>query len=480
MNRISLLPLAAACLLAACAVPPRPTRPDLSTTAALDGVPSDTQAAWPESAWWRRYDDAQLDGLQARALRASPSLDVARARFALAARNVDVARADGGATLTGNARVQRNRLSEHGLIPSPFLGFTWYGQGDLGIGFDYDFDFWGSHGAQIAAATDRARAAAAERDAAASMLTAAVADTYFAWQGDQARVAIAREIARGHAQGRDIVVARARQGLDPDDLVHQADARLAGAREQIALLEGDARIQQAVLAALLGLSPQALGVLIVHPLPPPGTDLPANAGLDLVARRPDVAASRWRVEAALKDVDVARAAFYPDLSISAMAGLSSIDLGKLLAPGSAVFAAGPALHLPIFEGGRLRARFGVSRAALDAAIADYHVAIANAAREVSTQALTLAQVHARQPHDAAQLAARRQLLASARARMQRGLSDAIPVLDAGEALDRQRDASVQLQLAALSAEIALTRALGGGYGAETRATQPSSPGVQSP
>ncbi|HSN00907.1 MAG TPA: efflux transporter outer membrane subunit [Rudaea sp.] len=479
MNRLSILSLtAAAILLAGCAVPPRPSHPDLSGAAPLAGVPSNANAAWPESSWWHRYDDAQLNDLEARALLDSPTLAVARARFDQATRNVDVANANGGASVTGSAQLQRDRLSEHGLIPSQFLGFNWYGQGDLGVSFNYDFDFWGSHGADIAAAVDRARAAAAERDAAASMLTAAVANTYFAWQADQARLALAHQIADGYERGRVIVAARARQGLDSDDNVHKADAELAAAREEIAKLEGDARIQHATLAALLGVAPKDLGDLQARPLPEAAAGLPHDAGLDLVARRAEVAASRWRVEAALKDVDVARAAFYPDLSISAMAGLSSIDLGKLLTPGSAVFAAGPALHLPIFEGGRLHARFGVSQAALAAAVADYHQAVTDAAHDVAMQTLTLQLIQERQRQNAAQVAARTQLLASARARMKRGLSDAIPVLDAGETLDRQRDATVQLDAAALTAEIALTRALGGGFGANPPPT--SSSGAPSP
>jgi multidrug efflux system outer membrane protein len=479
MIRLSVWPLTAAVLLlAGCAIPSRPSHPDLSGAAPLAGLPSDANAAWPASSWWHRYGDEQLDDLEARALSGSPTLAVARARFDQAARNVDVARADGGASIAGSAQLQRERLSEHGLIPSQFLGFNWYGQGDLGVSFNYDFDFWGSHGADIVAAVDRARAAAAERDAAGSMLAAAVADTYFAWQADQARLTLAHQIVAGYERGRAIVAARARQGLDSDDNVHKADAELGAGREEIAKLEGDARIRHAALAALLGIAPKDLGDLKPLPLPKAAAGLPDDAGLDLVARRADVAASRWRVEAALKDVDVARDAFYPDLSISAMAGLSSIDLGKLLTPGSAVFAAGPALHLPIFEGGRLRARFGVSQAALAAAVADYHQAVTDAARDVATQALTLQLIRERQRQSAAQVAAKTQLLASARARMQRGLSDAIPVLDAGETLDRQRDASVQLDAAALTAEIALIRALGGGFGTNPSST--SSSGAPSP
>jgi multidrug efflux system outer membrane protein len=472
--------IAAASLLAGCAIPPRPQHPDLSASAPLAGVPASKDAAWPDRAWWTRYHDAQLDDLQTRALAGSPTLAVARARLEQAVRHVDVARADGGVAITGNAQVQRQRLSEHGLIPSEFLGFNWYSLGDLGVSFQYDFDFWGSRGADIAAAISRARAAEAERDAAASVLTAAVAQTYFMWQADQARLAIAGEIVKGYEQGRAIVAARAHQGLNANDVVHRADAELAGAREQVAMLEGDARIQLAALAGLLGLAPADLPKLEARPLPAANTSLPADAGLDLIARRADVAASRWRVEAALKDVDVARAAFYPNLSLAGMIGLSSIDLGKLLNPGSTVVALGPALHLPIFESGRLHSRFGVSQAALAAAVADYHAAVVNAAHEVSTQALTLQQIQQRRQQSAEQLAAKAQILDGARARMRQGVINAIPVLDAAETLDRQRDAIVQLDVAALTTEIALTRALGGGYHGPTQSPSTSLSGAPSP
>ncbi len=122
--------------------------------------------------------------------------------------------------------------------------------------------------------------------------------------------------------------------------------------------------------------------------------LPENASTDLLARRPDIAASRWRVEAALRRADQARAEFYPDISISALAGLSSIDMGKLFTTGSRVFNVAPALHLPIFESGRLEARFGASKAELDAAAAQYDSTVVSAAQDVATQALTAQQIAA--------------------------------------------------------------------------------------
>lgn len=460
------LPAAGLVALAGCAIPPRPVHPDLAGDAPLAGVPANANAAWPDATWWQRYHDEQLSDLEARALQNAPTLAVARARFDLAAHNVDIARADAGATVNGSAQVQRERLSENGLIPSAFLGFNWYGQGDLGVSFNYDFDFWGAHGAAISAAVDRTRAAAAERDSAASMLTAAVADAYFGWQADQARLDIARFLADNAGKGQRIAAARVKHDIDSPDNLHQADILVAATHEQVVGLEGSVAIRHAALAALIGIAPEQLGDLKIVPLPTAASGLPQDAGLDLIARRPDVAASRWRVEAALKDADVARAAFYPDISLAAMAGLSSIDLGKVLAPGSAVFAAGPALHLPIFEGGRLRARFGVSQAALTAAVADYRNAVNDAARDASTQALTLRQALDRAHAQSAQLDAAEKLFDASRNRMDRGLIDARPVIIAGANLATLKDAQIQLHSSALSAEIALTRALGGGFHAD--------------
>ncbi len=455
--------IAAACsALIACHVPPKPTPPDLTTTSPLGGIPS-SKADWPHRDWWTRYNDDDLNAIESMALAKSPDLAVAQARFGEAARTIEVARAAAGATIDGNVQVQRERLSEHGLIPPKFLGFTWYNQGDIGAQFKYDFDFWGSHRAEIAASIDRARAAAAERETAATMLTAAVADSYFNWQLDMAHIGFSNESMALEQKIRAIADARVQRGLDPEDILQQADAEVAAMREDIATYTWAAQMRRAAIAALIGISPSDLPEFHARPLPAIAGALPASAGLDLVARRADVQASRWRVEAAVRDIDVARAAFYPDVSIAAMVGLSSIDLGKLFQAGNRVFDAGPALHLPIFEGGRLQARYGASQAALDSAIADYNKTVIDAAHDAANQALTLSQVQARRTERAGQIAAAERLYQSSLSRGKRGLTDARAEYNASIELIRQHDADTQLVAAGISAEIALSKALGGGY-----------------
>ncbi len=462
-----LVALAAALAIAGCSIPPRPDAPTLRNEAPLAGLATPHGGEWPDAQWWTRYHDAQLNDLQSKALANAPSLDEAHRRFETALRAIDIARAAGGLSSQVGAQVQRQRISDHGLIPSRFLGFSWYNQGDLSLQFQYDFDFWGKQRAGVEAAVDTARAAEAERATATLALTTAVADTYFGWQADEARLALAEATIAALEHNHALAAKRVARGIDPPDMLHQADAQIAAAREAQAAYAGAAPIRLAALGALLGLAPADMPKLIAKPLPEVEPALPENLGLDLLARRPDIAARRWQVEAAMQNVTKARAQFYPDISLGAMAGLSSIDLDKLLTSGSRVASIGPAVHLPVFQLAGLHAAYGVSQAQLAAAAAAYDSAVVDAARDVAMQALTLAQIDARRDARAQQIAAARALQDSAVARARQGLSDDRSVLAAQAQVLQQRDAAATLHAQAISAELALTKALGGGYRMDT-------------
>lgn len=452
-----------AVVLAACAIPPKATAPALRDQAPLAGVDAVATASWPQAQWWQAYHDPQLDGLIERAMQHAPDLALAQSRVESARQSARFAAAQAGLSINGQAQISRQRMSSHGLIPSQFLGFNWYNQADLGAQLQYDFDWWGKKRASIEAALDQQRAAQAQRSAAALAIQYAVANTYFAWQADHARWLLARDAVAVQTRLVDIAKLRVRQGVDLIDTLRSAQAQLAAANEMQVALEGSLRIRHAALASLLGAAPAELAPLQAHPLPPLAGGLPANAGLDLIARRPDIAASRWQVLSASKQTDVARAQFYPDLSLDAMAGLSSIDMNKLLSSGSTVFALTPALHLPIFNAGRLRAAWGISRAQLDAAVAQYNTTVNTAAREVATQALSARQLAARADQQARQVAAREALLATAQARQRQGVRDAREALAARAQWLVQRDDALQLHAQALATDLNLIKALGGGY-----------------
>ncbi|QDE39304.1 efflux transporter outer membrane subunit [Luteibacter pinisoli] len=481
--RPALLAGALAVVLAACHVPAKIDHPGLRDDVPLAGLDAGHRAAgWPAAEWWRAYNDPQLDQLMQMALRGAPDLAQAKTRVDSAQQNIRVAAAQAGLRVDGSAQVARQRMSEHGLIPAQFLGFTWYNQADLGVQVRYDFDWWGKKRYTIESAIDSARAAEAERSAASLSIQAVVADTYLGWLTDEARVALADQLISARERALRIATLRVKQGVDVPDTVQQARGELSGAQQQKTALEGSAAIRRAALAALVGVSPNELPALSPRALPDVAPGLPDNIGTDLMARRPDIAASRWQVEAALRQTDAARAQFFPDVSLSAMAGLSSIDMDKVFNADSRVFALTPALHLPIFEGGALEANHGVTRAQLDAAVAQYNATVASAARDVSTQALSAQQLAARRVQQRDALDAATTLLASAKARAARGVRDDRESLATQATLLQQQDADTDLHGQALSTDIALTKALGGGYRAEVpnSPTTPSTDGNHTP
>jgi multidrug efflux system outer membrane protein len=191
--------------------------------------------------------------------------------------------------------------------------------------------------------------------------------------------------------------------------------------------------------------------------------LPDNVKIDLISRRADITASRWRIEAAEKNLASARAEFFPDVTVNALLGLSSLDVGRLLEYGSRVPQASAAIHLPIFDAGRLKARYGGAQAAVDTAVSAYQDTVISAARDVATQATTRAQIEAQRVQRSQGVAAALRMKNNAAARVRQDLDDSRSELIATETWIDQRDAMIQLDSAALSADIALQRALGGGY-----------------
>jgi multidrug efflux system outer membrane protein len=217
------------------------------------------------------------------------------------------------------------------------------------------------------------------------------------------------------------------------------------------------------LAALVGRAPAELPPLTPKPLPSVAGALPDDVRIDLIARRADVTASRWRVEAAERSRESARAEFFPDVSVNALIGIQSIHMSSLLEYGSRVPSAGAAVHLPLFDSGRLKARYGATQLAVDASVAVYQDAVVSAARDVATQASSLAQISAQRTQREIEVDAALRLKDSAAARVRQGLTDSRPELNATDAWIAQQDALLQLDAAAVSADIGLKRALGGGY-----------------
>ena len=458
----ALLPLFCSTLIG-CAAPKPVAGPTPLSEVPLAGTELPAGAPWPTPNWWQRYQDPTLDQLVTTALADSPTLAAARARYQSARESVRITAAATGAHVDAAAQSTRQRLSDNGLFPPEFLGFNWYNLTDVGISASYTFDWWGKQRASVEAATDEAHAAAADRAAAALVLASAVADTYFGWQADQARLALVEDRIAILTHADAIAAARLRAQIDAADEQTRVAADLAAAGEQQAGLRASAQLRRVALAALTGHALAQLPTLEARVLPVLPATVPERLHLDLLARRPDIAASRWRVEAAQGRRHVAAAQYYPDVSIKALLGLESMELNKLLLTESSNPMVGVAVHLPLFDNGLRAAQLSAADSEVNAAIATYNDAIISAAREVASNVIAGEQAAAERAQHLAQLQATTELQQTATARARQGLTDIRPALSAESAVLVQRDAVVQLDAAGLSADIALQRALGGGF-----------------
>lgn len=415
--------------------------------------------------WWRELGDAQLDRLVERALQDHPDLKVAQARLARAAAGVEGADAARWPQVNGSLDLTRQRYTENGAVPAPLAGSI-RNSATLQLSGGWELDFFGRHRAQLEAALGARRAAQAEVAAARVVLAANVVRQYVQLGRLFEQRAIAERTLAQRQEMLELVRQRVAAGLDTQVELRQGEGALPEIRQQIESLDEQIALARHALAALTAQAPGALDDL--RPALPALRDVPAPQQLpaDLLGRRPDVEAARWRVEAAARDVQVARTEFYPNVNLTAFVGLSSIGLDRLLEAGSRQYGAGPALRLPVFEAGRLRAQLRGRTADLDAAIESYNAAVLGAVRDVADQLASRRSVER-------QLREQQQAQAAAEAaydyavqRYRAGLGSYLTVLTAEQAVLAQRRLGADLKARTLDTHIALMRALGGGHAAD--------------
>ncbi len=421
---------------------------------------------WPTEAWWTRYGDRQLDTLIGRALAASPTLAQAEARLHKAQAVRAVAAGSELPALGANASAQAIKQSYTGLIPKPFLplGYQDYGQATLNL--NWQVDFWGKIRAAVAAATSEAAAASAEAAEARLVLTTNIAAAY----ADLARLRAEREVAieaiRLREETANLTAQRIANGLDTQAELKQAQAGPPAARAALASVDESIALSRNALAALLGDGPDATASLALPgPVHLTAFGLPADLPIHLIGRRPDVVAARWRAQAAASRVGQAKAGFYPDINIAAYVGQQSLHLDRILESGSAFGAVAPALSLPIFEGGTLRGTLRGAQADRDAAVAAYDAAVTQALREVADVAASERALTDRRDQSRLALESYEAAYRIARLRYEGGLATFQSVLLAEDAVLSQRRIVSDLDNRAFALDVALVRALGGGFAA---------------
>lgn len=452
-------------VLTGCAWPGRSAAP-LAALQAQDAGLSEQASAVVSDAWWRSWGDPQLAQLIAQTLKGSPTMADAQARVRRMQALSGVVDAASLPQATLGAEFSRQRYSANGLFPPPIAGRTWSND-TLQAGVGWNPDLWGQHKAELASAIGQVRAAQADAAMAANTLVHQVVRGHVALARLLAQQAVAERMVEQRQQMQQLVQQRREAGLDTRIEQAQSDSTLADAAAQAESLKEQITLTRHQLAVLSGQAPQALDAWS------PRLDalrleaLPTHLGADLLGRRPDVVAARWRVEAATQDIQVARTQFYPNVNLSAFAGFNALGMDRLLDSGSRQYGVVPALRLPLFDGGRLRAQLSGREAERDSAVANYNSAVLGAVKEAADAIASSQSVDRQWTEQSKALGSAESAHALAQQRFQAGLGNRLAVLAAESAVLAQRRLAIELQARQLDNRAQLMRALGGGWSADT-------------
>ncbi len=419
--------------------------------------------------WWKSFGDTTLNGIVDKALAGSPSLRVAQARVARAQAAVDLNKSADGLKVNGEADATRQHLSANGIYPPPLGGET-LTIGNVGLSAAYEFDFFGRNRAAIEAAVGTQRAAQADLQAARIVLASNVARSYV----QLGRLFAQREVAERSLKQRSEILALIQQrvsgGLDTNVELREGEGALPESRQQIEQLDEQIELTRHALAALTAQPPGTYDALVVPLTTVQAVPVPSSLPADLLGRRADISAARWRIEAATSDVKSAKASFYPNINLSAAFGLNAVGLDNLTQWASRQWSIGPAITLPIFDSGRLRANLRGKAADLDAAIESYNGAVIDAVHDAADQISSLRSIERQQVQQASALSASESAYDLATQRYRAGLGTYLTVLNAEASVLNQRRLGADLKARAIDVQIALIRALGGGYAEEDTQT----------
>lgn len=421
--------------------------------------------SWPDLAWTESIGGAPLKALVDEALAGNPGLQAAAARVAAAQAVTQATGAAARPAFGASINSTYQRYSEHGLVPPP-LGGQFKSDNQLTLNFAYDFDFWGRHAAELRAALSQGKAAEAEQHAARLILTSSIARAWVQLARQHAQLELTRQQLDVRQNIDRLTQLRVKAGLDSQTETQQTRQQLSSLRAEQAQWQEAIALTRNQLAALLGQGPDR-GLQIARPVLPANASaaLPDNLPLSLLGRRPDIVAARWRVEATLGNIEAAKTQFYPNVNLTAFAGVSSLGLSNLFSSGSAIIGAGPAIRIPLFESGVLRARLKGEVAGYDAAVAAYNQTLTDALRDVADQVQSLRAAADQSTHQQAATQAAANAVGLAQQRERVGTASMLPQLASEMTLLAQRKLDLDLQARRSELRIGLIKSLGGGFDA---------------
>jgi NodT family efflux transporter outer membrane factor (OMF) lipoprotein len=478
MNR--LLPLSACvmvCLVAGCMVGPNYKRPAAITAPVFKEAPTDPAAAndgWKpgqpsdqaqKGEWWRLYQDPQLDALEAQVNDANQTLKTAEQTFRGARAAVGIARSNEVPTIGAGASVNSVRQSANEPYFVPNLANNGTADFRLPLDLNYEIDLWGRVRRGVTYARAEAQASAADMESARLSLHAELATDYFGLRSADGLTKLLDDTIEAYQDALQLTKDRFDGGLAASSDVTQAETQLEQARVQ----RTDVEVQRAqfehAIAVLIG-KPPASVTIAANPIniqPPEMPSIPGVLPSALLERRPDIAAEERRMAAANEQIGIAKAAYYPSLSLSGLVGMESTSSQSWFNWPSRYWAAGPLISESIFDGGRRHSLSQQARANYDAAVATYRQTTLQAFQQVEDNfaALRILRTEEEQQHRAT--AAALESLSTFEARYEGGLELYLEVVTSQTvALANQRN-DIDLMRRQLDASVLLIKALGGGW-----------------
>jgi NodT family efflux transporter outer membrane factor (OMF) lipoprotein len=474
--------------LAGCNLAPNYKRPPLEASAPFkEAVPDSSGAAqgWrlaqpsDESLggrWWELYHDDQLSALEGKVAVSNQTVAAAEANYRAARAVLSEARAAYFPSVTLDPSVIRSRSSASisaGGGSSGSSSATGSGGGGgtgprtdytLPIEATYEVDLWGSVRNSVAQGSFEAQASAAEVQTAILSTQTALAQAYFSLRAADEQRRILDTTLADYEASLHIVRTLYNNGLASEEDLAEADTQLDSAEAQATDL-GIARAQfEHAIAVLIGVSPERFSIG-VSPFRPALPEIPVGLPSELLERRPDIAAAERQVEAANAGIGLARAAYFPNITLGASAGYAATSLSKLLDWPDRIWSVGPTVVMPLFEGGLRRAENAQARAVYDAQVAGYRQTALAAFQSVEDNlaSLRILSKEVVQQHRATVAAQR--LVQLSVTRYQNGLDSYVNVITAQNTFLTNRLGELQVQLRQVTASIALVNNLGGGWDA---------------
>ncbi len=464
--------------VAGCNLAPKYARPaidvparygETTPTASPDGVVWDAAQPRDEvrrAPWWTLYHDATLDHLEEQVQISNQSIRAAEANFRLAAAAVIGARSALFPSLTVAPSFSRTHASgtlesSSGVLPSANRPVA-IDEYSLPLDVNYELDLWQRVRNTAVASAASAQASAADVATALLSTQAELAQDYFQLRAIDAQRQIIREAVASYRQSLEQTQALYRAGLDSEEEVARAETQLNTTIAQATDL-GVARAAYAhAIAVLIGKAPAAfsLAEATLNANPPA---VPAGMPSDLLQRRPDIAAAERRVAAANAEIGIARAAWFPRLTLAATAGWQSSTAAQWFEWPSRFWSVGPQIAGVLFSAGALRAGTEQARAAFDEATATYRQTVLSAfqAVEDNLAAVRILEEEAREQRVA--VASAQHLLDLANTRFRLGIDSYLNVITAQTALLSNRETEVQIEVRRMMASVSLVKALGGGW-----------------